>query len=62
MKVTVTKYNKDSYIIIEEGGRAVTYKAKLLTKTSESTYTGNQDISYESEFFEATFLKEEVSK
>ena len=30
--------------------------------TSESTYTGNQDVSYESEFFEATFLKEEVSK
>lgn len=62
MKITVARYNKDRYIIIEEGGKTVTYKAKMLIKTSEVTYTGTQDISYESEVFEATFLKEEVSK
>lgn len=62
MKVTVAKYNKDRYIIIEEGGKTVTYKAKMLMKTSEITYTGTQDISYEAEFFEATFLKEEASE
>ena len=62
MKVTIARHNEDRYIIIEEGGKAVTYKAKLLMKTSEITYTGTQDISYESEYFEATFLKEEVSK
>lgn len=59
MKVTLARYNNDRYIIIEEGGKTVTYKAKMLMKTSEITYTGIQDISYESEFFEATFLKEE---
>lgn len=62
MKVTLARYNNDRYIIIEEGGKTVTYKAKMLMKTSEITYTGIQDISYESEFFEATFLKEEYNK
>lgn len=62
MKVTIARHNEDRYIIIEEGGKKVTYKAKMLMKTSETTYTGTQDISYESEFFEATFLNEEVSE
>ena len=62
MKITVAKHNKDRYIIIEEGGKTVTYKAKLIMKTSEITYTGTEDFTYESEVFEATFLREEASK
>ena len=62
MKVTVAKYNNDRYIIIEEGGKTVTYKAKTLMKTSEISHTKTKDFEYESEVFEATFLREEVNK
>lgn len=62
MKITVAKHNKDRYIIIETEGKTVTFKAKMIMKTSEITYTGAEDFVYESEVFEATFLREEVNK
>ena len=62
MKITVAKHNKDRYIIIETEKRTVTYKAKMIMKTSESCYTDTEDSVYESEVFEATFLREEYNK
>lgn len=62
MKITVAKYNKDSYIIIENGNVTITYKAKMLMKTSEITYTGAENIVYESEVFEAEFLRKESNE
>ena len=62
MKITIAKHNKDRYIIIETEGKTVTYKAKMIMKTSEITYTGTEDFAYESEVFEATFLREENNK
>ena len=62
MKVTVARHNKDRYIIIESEGKTVTYKAKLIMKTSEYSHTDIADLEYESEVFEATFLREEVSE
>lgn len=62
MKVTVAKYNNDKYIIIETEGKTVTYKAEMIMKTSEVTHTKTEDYEYESEVFEATFLREEVSE
>lgn len=62
MKVTVARHNKDRYIIIESEGRTVTFKAKMLMKTSETAYGGAEDFIYESEVFEATFLREETNK
>lgn len=62
MKITVAKHNKDQYIIIETEGRIVTYKAKMLMKTSEITYMAAENIVYESEVFEATFLREESTE
>lgn len=62
MKITVAKHNKDQYIIIETEGKTVTYKAKMLMKTSEITYMAAENIVYESEVFEATFLREESTK
>lgn len=62
MKVTMAKHNKDRYIIIETEKRTVTYKAKMIMKTSECCYTDTEDSVYESEVFDATFLREEVSE
>lgn len=62
MKVTVAKQNKDRYIIIETEGKNTIYKAKMLMKTSEIHHTDIADLEYESEVFEATFLREEASK
>lgn len=62
MKVTVAKHNKDRYVVIEEDGKTVTYKAKMIMKTSETCYTDTEDYEYTSEVFEATFLMEEVSE
>lgn len=62
MKVTIARHNKDKYIIIENEKRTVTYKAKMLMKTSEISYSDAEDFIYESEVFEATFLREEVSE
>lgn len=62
MKVTLARHNNDRYIIIEEGGKTVTYKAEMLMKTSEIRRTKTEDYVYESEVFEATFLREEVSE
>ena len=60
MKVTVARHNKDRYIIIESEGKTVTYKAKMLMKTLEIHHTDIADLEYESEVFEATFLREEA--
>ena len=62
MKVTVAKYNNDRYIIIEEGGKTVTYKDEMIMKTSEYSHTKTVNYEYESEVFEATFLREENNK
>lgn len=63
MKLTLAKNNKDRYIIIEEGGKTVTYKAKMIMKTSEITCTDTEeDFVYESEIYEARFLREESNK
>ena len=62
MKVTIAKHNKDRYIIIESEGKTVTYKAKLIMKTSEISHTDIADLEYETEVFEATFLGEEVNE
>lgn len=59
MKVTIARHNKDKYIIIESEGRTVTFKAKTLMKTSEIACGNTEDFIYESEVFEATFLREE---
>lgn len=62
MKITVARHNKDRYIIIETEGKTVAYKAKLIMKTSEISHTDIADLEYESEVFEATFLREEKNK
>lgn len=62
MKVTVAKYNNDIYIILETEGRIRSYKAEMLMKTSETRHTKTEDYVYESEVFEATFLREETRK
>lgn len=54
MKVTVTKHNKDTYIIIKAGRKTATFKAKMIMRTSEYSRTSE----YESEVFEATLLSE----
>lgn len=62
MKITIARHNKDRYIIIETEGKTVTFKAKMLMKTSETSYSDTEDFIYESEVFEATFLREENDK
>lgn len=62
MKVTVAKYNNDRYIIIETEGRTVAYKAEMIMKTSEYCHAKTENYEYESEVFEATFLREEKNK
>lgn len=59
MKVTVARHNKDRYIIIESEEKTIICKAKMLMKTSEIHHTDIADLEYESEVFEATFLREE---
>ena len=62
MKLTLAKHNNDQYVILESGGKTVTYKAKTLMKTSEICYTDKEDYVYQSEVFDITFLREEKSK
>lgn len=62
MKITVARCNEDRYIIIETEERTVTFKAEMLMKSSEVTHTKTEDYAYESEVFEATFLREEPNK
>lgn len=62
MKITITKKNKDTDITIETEEKIATYKAKILTKTTGICYGLTEDLVYESEVFETTFLSEEVSK
>lgn len=62
MKITVAKYNNDRYIIIETEGRTVAYKAEMIMKTSEISHTKTENYEYESEVFEATFLREETNR
>lgn len=62
MKITVAKYNNDRYIIIETEGKTVAYKAEMIMKTSEYSHTKTVNYEYESEVFEATFLREKTRK
>lgn len=62
MKVTIARHNKDRYIIIENEKRTVTYKVNMLTRTSTTSHSGTEDFVYESEIFEATFLREELNE
>lgn len=59
MKITIVKNNEDRYIILETEERSRIYKAEMLMKTSEAIHTKTEDRVYESEVFEATFLREE---
>lgn len=62
MKITVAKYGKDSYIILETEEKTVTYKTKMLIKTSEITYIVGKEIINESEVFEVISSTEEINK
>lgn len=60
MKVTIAKCGRDQYFIVENKEKLVTFRAKLISKSSEVVYseeTGSYD--YEDEVYDVTFLREE---
>lgn len=59
MEITLIKRkNKDSYIIIETEEKRSIYKAKTITKNTGTCYGMTENIVYESEVFDAIFLRE----
>ena len=59
MEITLIKRkNKDSYIIIETEEKRSIYKAKTITKNTGICYGMTENIVYESEVFDAIFLRE----